>query len=100
MLDILFTLQGGPWDGQTIDSDDACEVTADFARVLYTLTRGAAVGQQLQLAPPSESEHSDDSDEADEANSAGPHHRPHVYAITQRRQSQGKIFATAVHVGV
>jgi hypothetical protein len=91
----VFKLQGGPWDGQTIDSAAACEVTADFARVLFTVTRGAAVGQQLQLASPADTEMREESESTD----AGPSLRPHLYAITERRHDNGRIIATAVHLG-
>ena len=96
MPDVVFNLRGGPWDGQTIDSAADCEVTADFARVLYTLTRGASVGQELQLASPAGSELREETVDALQPGAQFP---PHLYTITERRRHDGTIIATAVHVG-
>ena len=54
-MNITFQLEGGPWDGQAISTNSDCEVTADFARVLYFSSQGARVGAEFSLVSPAAS---------------------------------------------
>jgi hypothetical protein len=95
-MNITFHLEGGPWDGQTISTTSDCEVTADFARVLYFSSHGARVGAELSLVSPAASDQIEAvTQEGDENLKA----RPHAYRVSARREVRGRVTIRATHAG-
>jgi hypothetical protein len=95
-MEVDFELHGGPWDGQTISSDSPCEVTAEFARVLYAVTRGAAIGARLQLVSPAGC----NLRRREAALAMESIVRPHAYSVSRRIAGPQRVIVTAVHDGV
>ncbi|MEQ8785422.1 MAG: hypothetical protein RIC55_03955 [Pirellulaceae bacterium] len=95
-MNVTFQLEGGPWDGQVISTSADCEVTADFARVLFLCSHGAPVGAELSLVSPA----GRDQIEAEgrhEARADGV--RPHAYCVSERREVRGRVTIRATHAG-
>jgi len=95
-MNITFHLEGGPWDGQTISTTSDCEVTADFARVLYFSSHGARVGAELSLVSPAASEQIEAVAQTGDENLNA---RPHAYRVSARRQIRGRVTIRATHAG-
>ena len=94
-MEVTFKLQRGPWDGQTISSASSCEVTADFARLLYALSRCGMIGAELPLVSPAGRDRRRRSRQPAQATDT-PMHR---YQVAQRETSDGVILVTAIHLG-
>lgn len=107
-MHITFQLEGGPWDGQTISTTSASEVTAEFARAMFLFSRGAPIGARIPLAAPSADAGAEPAagaptdshrGDGDPAEGEAPTPRTHAYAVRQRRETDDAVTIKAVHTG-
>lgn len=98
-MDVTFKLHGGPWDGQTISTASPCAVTADFARAILAMTRGAAVGAVVPMVSPAAGQKMVKLEGEGRPRDSDGAVCPHAYFVSDRREDDGSITVTLAHGG-